>query len=37
MKVVGIGNPEVLTKADIVLSGFEKIDLTELLTKITKN
>jgi beta-phosphoglucomutase len=37
MKVVGIGNAEVLTKADIVLSGFEKIDLKELLTKISKN
>ena len=37
MKVVGIGKTEILRKADIVLSGFEKIDLTELLTKISKN
>ena len=36
MKVVGIGNIEVLTKADIVLSGFEKIELKELLIKISK-
>jgi len=36
MTVIGIGNAEVLTNSDIVLSGFEKIDLTELLTKITK-
>ncbi|MFY7911957.1 MAG: beta-phosphoglucomutase [Emticicia sp.] len=34
MKVVGIGHAEVLTKADIVLPGFENIDLTELLSKI---
>lgn len=32
MKVVGIGQAEVLTKADIVLSGFENIDLTQLLS-----
>lgn len=37
MKVVGIGNAEVLTKADIVFGGFEKINLTELLNKISKN
>jgi beta-phosphoglucomutase len=31
MKVVGIGNAEVLTKADIVYSGFDKFDLSQLL------
>ncbi|GGD50602.1 beta-phosphoglucomutase [Emticicia aquatilis] len=34
MKVVGIGHAEVLTKADIVLKGFENIDLRQLLSKI---
>jgi beta-phosphoglucomutase len=36
MKVVGIGKAEVLTKADIVLEGFEGLKLDELL-KILKN
>jgi beta-phosphoglucomutase len=34
MKVVGIGKPEVLTKADLVLSGFEGVELNTLLEKI---
>lgn len=34
MKVVGIGKPEVLTKADLVLSSFEKVDLKQLLKQI---
>ena len=34
MKVVGIGKPEVLTKADIVLAGFEGLDLNVLLKQI---
>jgi beta-phosphoglucomutase len=34
MKVVGIGKAEVLTKADIVLAGFEGIELTGLLEKL---
>ncbi len=33
MKVVGIGHAEVLTKADIVFRGFEKLNLTDLLKK----
>lgn len=33
MKVVGIGQAEVLTKADIVFRGFEKLNLTDLLKK----
>lgn len=33
MKVVGIGHAEVLTKADIVFSGFENLNLNDLLTK----
>lgn len=35
MTVVGIGQAEVLTKADIVLAGFEDIELEELLNKIS--
>ncbi len=31
MKVVGIGQSEVLTKADIVFSGFENLNLNDLL------
>ena len=34
MKVIGIGKAEVLTKADIVLAGFEKLELKDLLSKI---
>lgn len=34
MKVVGIGKAEVLTKADIVLAGFEGIELNTLLEKL---
>ncbi len=34
MKVVGIGKAEVLTKADIVLAGFEGLELNELLEKL---
>jgi beta-phosphoglucomutase len=34
MKVVGIGQAEVLTKADIVLNGFEGIELNSLLEKL---
>jgi beta-phosphoglucomutase len=34
MKVVGIGKAEVLTKADIVLAGFEGIELKALLEKL---
>ena len=34
MKVVGIGNAEVLTKADIVLAGFEGIELNALLVEL---
>lgn len=34
MKVVGIGKAEILTKADIVLAGFEGLELAELLEKI---
>jgi len=37
MKVVGIGNAEVLTKADIVFGGFEGIELTQLLLKFQKS
>ncbi|MFN3490314.1 MAG: beta-phosphoglucomutase [Emticicia sp.] len=33
MKVVGIGHAEVLTKADIVFSGFENLHLNDLLQK----
>lgn len=33
MKVVGIGQAEVLTKADIVLTGFENLNLNDLLKK----
>lgn len=33
MKVVGIGHAEVLTKADIVFSGFENLNLNDLLKK----
>jgi beta-phosphoglucomutase len=36
MMVVGIGKTEVLTKADIVFSSFEKIDLKQLLIRVTK-
>ncbi len=35
MKVVGIGYAEVLTKADIVFSGFENLKLNDLLSKIS--
>ena len=35
-RVVGIGKTEVLTKADIVFSSFEKIDLKQLLIRVTK-
>ncbi|WP_435355085.1 beta-phosphoglucomutase [Emticicia sp. SJ17W-69] len=34
MKVVGIGKAEILTKADIVLAGFEGLELAELLRQI---
>ena len=34
MQVVGIGKAELLTKADIVLAGFEKLKLKDLLSKI---
>ena len=34
MKVVGIGKTEVLTKADIVLAGFEGLELNSLLEKL---
>ena len=34
MKVVGIGKAEVLTKADIVLAGFEGVELNSLLARI---
>lgn len=34
MKVVGIGKPEILTKADIVFAGFEGLKLEELLKKM---
>ena len=34
MQVVGIGKAELLTKADIVLAGFEKLELKDLLSKI---
>jgi beta-phosphoglucomutase len=34
MKVVGIGQAEVLTKADIVLNGFEGLELNSLLEKL---
>jgi len=37
MKVIGIGNSEVLTKADIVFGGFEGIELTQLLLKFQKS
>lgn len=36
MKVIGIGQAEVLTKADIVLAGFEGIELGELLSKVSE-
>ncbi len=36
MKVIGIGQAEVLTKADIVLAGFEGIELEELLNKVSE-
>lgn len=34
MKVVGIGHAEVLTKADIIFSGFENLNLNDLLKKV---
>ena len=34
--VIGIGNAEVLTKADIVFDGFEGIELTQLLNNFSK-
>ena len=34
MKVIGIGKAEVLTKAEIVLAGFEGIELNALLEKL---
>lgn len=34
MKVVGIGQAEVLNRANLVISGFEGIDLAQLLEKI---
>ncbi len=36
MIVIGIGNAEVLTKADIVFDGFEGIELTQLLNNFSK-
>jgi beta-phosphoglucomutase len=36
MKVIGIGKAEVLTKADIILTNFEGIELNELLKKLKK-
>ncbi|MGI4751321.1 MAG: beta-phosphoglucomutase [Janthinobacterium lividum] len=32
MKVVGIGSPEILNKADLVVSGLDKMDLAKLNT-----
>ncbi len=34
MKVVGIGKPEVLNQADIVIAGFEGVLLSDLMTKL---
>jgi beta-phosphoglucomutase len=31
MKVIGIGNPEILKKADLVIKNFNKVNLNELL------
>jgi beta-phosphoglucomutase len=36
MKVIGIGKKDILNKADIVLPGFEGIELTQLLEKLKK-
>lgn len=36
MKVVGIGQTEILTNADIVLAGFKGIELEEILNRISE-
>ncbi|CAH0995078.1 Beta-phosphoglucomutase [Emticicia aquatica] len=36
MKVIGIGQKDILNKADIVLPGFEGIEITQLLEKLKK-